>query len=360
MAAASAPAAGAPAVASLPLLSGYSMPAIGLGTWRTDNAVLKGALLHALAAGWRHFDCAAMYMNEGIIGEAIEEAIQAGVCTRADLFLTSKLLPTEAHVGAAAPALARTLAALRTPYLDLYLLHWPHRFPAKPSAFPVPPEERLGYAAEDVAAVWAELERCGVDAGLVRSLGVSNFSVAKMEALWAAARHKPVNNQVEMHPALQQPELLAWHAARRVVVTTYCPLGSPARPPTFRPTGDADPDILGHPTIAALAAKHGRTPAQVVLRWAIQRGTVPLPKSVTPSRLEENLAAATAPGWALGEEDMAAIAAMDRHFRFSRGQAFAPAGQTWVDVWDEPEGGPRRLGVQAEGGAGAGAGATPA
>ena len=339
-----------PPAPTVPLLTGARMPVVGLGTWRADSAALDAALQHALRGGWRHLDCAQLYGNESLVGAAV----RASGVPREELFITSKLMPTSMHAEAALAALDRTLADLATPYLDLYLLHWPFRFPQKPSAFPVPVAERLGYSAEAVLAVWRELERA-VDDGRVRALGVSNFSVRKLDALWAAARHKPCVNQVEGHPALQQPALLAWHRARGVVVTTYCPLGSPARPPAFVHADDP-PELLASPAVAAVAARHpGRSPAQVLLRWAVQRGTVPLPKSVTPARLDENLAAAEA-GFELSAEDMAALAALDRHHRFSRGTNFAVAGQdAQRQIWDEREDGEPEM---PEGGPGGAAGAS--
>ena len=335
----------APTVA---LLTGARMPLVGLGTWRTDNAVLQPALEHALRNGWRHLDCAQMYANEAIVGAAIAAA---GV-PRDALFITSKLMPTCMHAEIALSALDRTLADLGTPYVDLFLLHWPFRYVPKPSAFPVPPEERLGYDADAILAVWRVLE-AAVDAGKIRSLGVSNFSVQKLATLCASARHKPAVNQIEGHVALQQPRLLAWHAARGIVVTTYCPLGSPARPDTFVRAGD--PEVLKSPVVAAVAARAGRSPAQVLLRWAIQRGTVPLPKSVTPARLDENLAAFD---FELSAADMAELAGLDRHHRFSRGYSYAPAGEAapLASIWDEDDKG-EPLGLDGEGGAGAGAGA---
>ena len=333
-----------PPAPTVRLLTGAEMPLVGLGTWRTDNAVLQPALEHALRCGWRHLDCAQMYGNEAIVGAAIAAA---GV-PRDELFVTSKLMPTCMHADIALSALDRTLAELATPYVDLYLLHWPFRYAAKPSAFPVPAAERLGYDAEAVLAVWRVLE-AAVDAGKIRALGVSNFSPAKLAALLAAARHKPCVNQVEGHPALQQPRLLAWHAARGIVVTTYCPLGSPARPDTFR--RESDPALLASPVVAGIAARACRSPAQVLLRWAIQRGTVPLPKSVTPARLEENLRLFD---FELGAADMAELAALDQHYRFSRGYSYAPAGEaaSLAEIWDETEAG-EPIGVDHSAGAGA-------
>jgi alcohol dehydrogenase (NADP+) len=332
-------------IPSLPLLSGASMPAIGLGTWRSDAAALHAAVVHAVSSsGYRHLDLAALYFNEHIVGAALAECISGGIVKREDLFLTSKLMPTDMHPDTCLQALEKSLASLQTPYLDLYLLHWPLQLPKKPSAFPVPVEERIGYKEDAVLEVWRVLEGA-VDRGLVRALGVSNFSASKTEALFSQARHKPVCNQVELHPFLQQPELLRWHRERGVVVTAYCPLGSPARPPTFRhgqgaaapaaAAAEPEPEVLTDPTLLAIAKKHGCTAAQVALRWSYQAGAVPLPKSVTPSRLDENISifdsAKVAP---LDDEDMAAIAKLDRGYRYSRGEGLCPAGTTWEQLWE--------------------------
>ena len=315
---------------ALTLSTGASLPSPGLGTWRTDAATLDAAIHHAVRAGYRHFDCAPIYGNEPVIGAALEAACAAAALPRAALFLASKLPPSAMHAGAARAALAATLAALRTDYLDLYMLHWPYAFVEAPSAFPVPPAERLGYDAARVLAVWRELER-DVDAGRVRALGVSNFSPRKLRALLRAARHAPAVNQLELHPYLAQARALRWHAARGVAVTGYCPLGSPARPPAFTHADDP-PALLGAPAVLAAAARAGATPAQVLLRWAAARGTCPLPKSVTPARLEENLAAR---GVALAAADVAALDALDAGHRFSRGEGFCVAGQDWRELWDE-------------------------
>lgn len=322
-------------VPSFTLLNGNTMPVIGLGTWRAnDEASLYTAVLEAIKTGYRHFDCAALYFNEHIIGKALKDAIDQGLVTRAELFLTSKLMPTEIHTHTAIPALQRTLQALQTSYLDLYLLHWPTRFVEKPSSFPVPFNERLGYNPDEIAKVWQVLENEAVDTGLVKSLGVSNFSIKKVQNLLTIARYLPVNNQVEMHPALQQSKLLNWHKEKQIIITTYCPLGSPSRPPTFR-HGDTDPDILTSPILTSIATKYNATPAQITLRWAIQRGTVPLPKSVTPSRIVENIQCLRLPN--LSTEDMNLITGMDQHYRFSRGDSFITKEQTWKDLWDEEE-----------------------
>lgn len=315
------------------LSSGHTMPRCALGTWRSDTAVLSAAVHAALAFGVRHLDCAQMYGNEAVIGSALADAIAQGTVTRSELFLCSKLMPTSMHPEAVDEALTKTLSALKTPYLDLYLLHWPYAYPRTPSTFPVPLEERLGYSPERVLAVWRELERA-VDAGRIRTLGVSNFTRAQLAPLLAAARVPPAVNQLELHAALAQGDALAWHAERRIAVTGYCPLGSPARPPTFR--SDGDPDLLGSAVVCTVATRHARSPAQVLLRWALQRGVVPLPKSVTPARIAEN---ARVFDFALNADDMAALATLDVGHRFSRGEHFAMQGQTWQDLWRGEVGG---------------------
>jgi diketogulonate reductase-like aldo/keto reductase len=306
------------------------MPCMALGTWRTDNSVLRAALVHAIAkSGYRSLDCAAMYGNEQIVGEAVA----ASGVPRSELFITSKLMPTDSHAEHASAALDKTLRDLGTTYLDCYLLHWPFRLVNKPSSFPVPPAERLGYDRAELLKVWRELEKA-VDDGRVRALGVSNFSRKKLEALLEDARHKPACNQLEAHPYLAQRALVDWHRERGVVVTCYCPLGSPARPPAFLHADDP-PNLLSSPAIAAVAARHSRSPAQVLLKWALQRGTVPLPKSVTPARLDENIAAAADAAFALTDEDMAQIDALDRHWRYSRGEHFLAPGMERKDIFDE-------------------------
>lgn len=323
--------------AAVRLSTGASMPTPALGTWRSDPATLASALSHAVSIGYRHFDCAPIYQNEALIGETLEASCRALGVPRADLFLTSKLPPTAMHADAAVAALHATLRALRTEYLDLYVLHWPFAFVEKPSLFPVPVAERLGYDPVNILKVWRVLER-EVDAGRIRALGVSNFTRRKLDALMRASpRHAPVANQVEMHPALAQPRLLAFCRARGIVVTSYCPLGSPARPATFTHAGD--PDLLRAQPIVTAASKHGRTPAQVLLKWATQRGVVPLPKSVTPSRLEENLRAVHDDAWSLDAEDFSAIATLDCGHRFSRGEHFALEGETVASLWDDDDDG---------------------
>ena len=308
------------------LLSGYDMPQLGLGTWRSDKEKLKSALLHALKIGYRHIDCAAMYFNEAIVGEALEES---GII-RKELLITSKIMPTDMHIDCVESALEKTLKELKTNYVDLYLLHWPFRFSLSPSQFPVPVSERLGYNIEEIGKIWKILERL-VDEGKIRSLGVSNFSVKKIKELLSVARHPVTCNQLESHIYLQQAKVIDWHKERGIVVTCYCPLGNPSRPATFIHSDGPAVPALENPVICEIARNHNCSPAQVLLSWAMKRNTVPIPKSVTFTRLDENFVSTFLQ---LTDDDIARISLLDENHRFSRGEQFCVEGQNWQDNWD--------------------------
>lgn len=316
------------------LSNGRFMPSPGFGTWRADPALLHSAVVAALRAGYRHVDCAGLYKNEAVVGAAIAEAIGAGVCSRAELFITSKLAPTAMEPALVRPAVERSIADLRVGYLDLFITHWPYAVDPANAASPPPPAARLGYSPEAYLGVWRALEAC-VDAGLVRSLGASNSTAAKLAALARAARVPPVVLQLELHPALGQPRLRAWAARARVALTGYCPLGSPGRPDAYRAPGD--PDVLRAPAVLAAAAAAGRSPAQAALKWAAQRGVVPLPRSTNAARIAENYEGA-AGAWALPDDALAALDAMDatadHRGRIMKGDNFAPPGVDWRDMWD--------------------------
>ena len=235
------------------LSNGQKIPAIGLGTWRSIKDEAYKSVRHALEVGYRHIDTAAIYGNEVEVGKALADS---GV-PREDVFLTSKLWNTHWTTDKARGALKRTLENLGTDYLDLYLIHWPGPY-------------------ERIRAVWIAMEEA-VDAGTVRSIGVSNFSVHHVDHLLESARIAPVANQVECHPHLQNVFLNNHCNDHGLVLEAYAPLNS-----------NHIGDLLGDSTLKTIAEAHGKTIPQVVLRWHIQRNVVPLPKSVTPSRIEEN------------------------------------------------------------------------
>jgi len=311
--------------------NGDGMPLLGLGTWKSDPGQVYEAVREAIRLGYRHIDCASIYGNEPEIGAAIRDAIAAGEVTREELWITSKLWCNSHGRENVEPALRRTLQDLGLAWLDLYLIHWP--VPIRPGvAFPESAEDLLPPQQLPLRDTWAGME-AALEAGLTRHIGVSNFSSRKLLDLIASCRHRPELNQVELHPLLQQPELLAVCAREGVAVTAYSPLGSQDRP-AFIKDPDA-PVLLDHPVIAAIAAEHGCSPAQVLLAWHLQRGISTIPKSVSPARLRENLAAADVE---LSPDALSRIAALDQGLRLVDGSFWVMAGGPWTlqSLWDSP------------------------
>lgn len=317
---------------SVHLSNGMTMPAVGFGTWRCDIDKLDAAVYYAIKIGYRHIDCAGLYKNEHVVGAAIARAIADGLVKREDLFITSKLAPTQMHPDCVFPAINKTIKDLGVGYLDHFITHWPYAIDPMNTIAPAPWSARYGYTPAMYIAVWREMEKA-VDAGLVKSLGCSNMTAKKLHVLRSEARIMPVSIQVEMHPCLSQPKLKAYCDKHHIAMTGYCPLGSPGRPAAYRAEGD--PEVLTNPVLAGIAARIGKTPAQVALRWAVQRGTVPLPRSTTIERVTENFGIFD---WSLSDEDMSALNGIDadgKGNRIMKGDNFQTEGLHWSLVWDE-------------------------
>ena len=303
-----------------------TIPPIGLGTWKAAPGEVGAAVRTALELGYRHIDCAAVYGNEAEIGAALQDALGPGGLQREQLWITSKLW-NDSHAPAhVRPALERTLADLNLQWLDLYLIHWPvaHRHGL---LMPASAADQIPLAQLPLADTWAAMEAL-VEAGLVRRIGVSNFSAAKLTALLPHCRIRPAVNQVERHPWLQQNALLNYCHQQDIAVTAYSPLGSPA-------SGGPAP-LLHDPVIESIAAAQGASAAQVLIAWGIACGTSVIPKSVRAERLAANLQAATS--LRLGPADLERIAGLERHHRFVDasfwelpGGPYTPSG-----IWDEP------------------------
>lgn len=293
------------------------MPSLGFGCWKLEGDV-PALINEACAAGWRHFDCAADYGNEELVGAGLRIAMDAGVVAREELWVTSKLWNTEHRAEHVEEACRKTLADLGLEYLDLYLVHFPislkhvphHvRYPAEwvhdPDAPAGAPEASMVLDPVPISETWAAMEDL-VRKGLVRHIGVANFATALLTDLLSYAEIKPAVLQVELHPYLPQPRLLEFCAARGIVVTGFSPLGSSSYKSIGMDQQD-DTGVLDAPAVGAIAARLGATPAQVVLAWHLRRGCTAVPKTSRAARLVENLAAGQV---ALSDEDAAAIDAL--------------------------------------------------
>ncbi|KAM0276723.1 hypothetical protein ACHAQH_006433 [Verticillium albo-atrum] len=298
---------------SFKLNSGHSIPAVGLGTWQSGPNEVARAVEHALRHGYRHIDAAAVYDNE----EEVGAGIKASGVPRKDIFLTSKLWNTHHRAEDVEEALDQSLADLGTDYVDLFLIHWPVSFskPAeKKQRFPLAADGGVDVIDVPASETWKAMEAL-VKKGKIRSIGVSNFSKARIEDLLKTAEIKPAVNQIEAHPFLQQPELLEWSKQQNILITAYSPSGNNIY---------NLPKALDDPEVAAIAKEVGRQPAQVLIQWAVQRGTVVLPKSVTPSRIEENFQDFELPA-----------AAMERINKLDKNHRYNMPARLGVDVFGE-------------------------
>jgi D-xylose reductase len=323
---------------ALTLRTGAQLPVLGLGTWKIPRDVCADTVFDAIAAGYRHLDCACDYGNETEVGQGIARAIGEGLVTREDLWITSKLWNTYHRPEHVESALRRTLADLGVDRLDLYLIHFPislrfiafeERYPPEWLFDPEADEPRMEFDPVPLAQTWAAMERL-VDAGLVRNIGVCNMTTGMISDLLAGARIPPAVLQVEMHPFLTQDRLFRHATQNQIAVTAFSPLGAGS----YVGLGMAQPEesALEHPVVRGIADRMGASPAQVLLAWGIQRGTNVIAKSSSPTRLRENLAAADL---TLEEADMAAISALNRNQRFNDPGTFCEAAfNTFCPIFD--------------------------
>jgi diketogulonate reductase-like aldo/keto reductase len=258
-------------VPTITLNNGVTIPQLGFGVFLVPDEVTAAAVGDALAAGYRSIDTAALYRNERSVGKAIADS---GI-PRDELFVTTKLWNNNHAYDAALRAFDASLSRLGLDYVDLYLIHWP-----------APAQDRYVEA-------WTALEKLLAD-GRTRAIGVSNFHPAHLRRLLDSASVVPAVNQIELHPNLQQRELRELHSELGIATEAWSPL--------------ARGGLLADPTVTAVAERHGRSPAQVILRWHLQLGNIVIPKSVTPERIRENIEIFD---FALDDEDMAAIGTLE-------------------------------------------------
>jgi alcohol dehydrogenase (NADP+) len=314
---------------NLTLRNGSEMPALGLGTWKSEPQDVYRAVRSAIEVGYRHIDCAAIYLNEEEVGQALADAFEAGDVRRKDMWITSKLWNDSHAPKRVRRALEASLRRLQLDYLDLYLIHWPVAL-KHGTELPRGPADFIPLSELPLESTWAAMLKVSEE-GLARAVGVSNFSRTKIEQVMDATGETPAVNQIELHPYLQQNDLVKACKDLGVVVTAYSPLGSPDSAEMLG--RDDDVLLLEHPTIIDIADAHGATPGQVLIAWALARGTAVIPKSVRPERIAENWAAREVE---LTAEDMAAIAALDTHQRKIDGR-FWFVGETYSPqtLWDE-------------------------
>ncbi|NLC53577.1 MAG: aldo/keto reductase [Firmicutes bacterium] len=313
--------------------TGAQIPAVGLGTYGSDRfsaEQVAAAVEGAIAVGYRHIDCASVYGNEHLIGEVLQEAIASGI-KREELWITSKLWNDMHGDGDVLISCAKSLKDLRLDYLDLYLVHWPfpNYHPPGADVDSRDPDARP-YIHEEYMKVWRQMERL-VEMGLVKHIGTSNMTIPKLELLLRDAKIKPACNEMELHPHFQQPELFKFVVDNGIVPIGFCPIGSPNRPD--RDKTETDTVDIEDPVIVKIAERHQVHPAVICVKWAVQRGQIPIPFSIHRQEYLSNLqAAVTDP---LTDEEMAAIAKIDKNCRLIKGQVFLWEGaKDWEDLWD--------------------------
>jgi len=315
------------------LYTGAEIPAVGLGTFGSDRftaSQIAEAVLGAIESGYRHIDCAMVYGNEKEIGVSLQKAMANGI-KREELWITSKLWNNKHAEEDVIPTCKKTLEDLQLDYLDLYLIHWPfpnHHAPGvdvdsrDPHAIP--------YIHENYMKTWRQMEKL-VEMGLVRQIGTSNMTVSKLKLLLRDAKIKPAANEMELHPHFQQPELFQFCIDNGIVPIGFSPIGSPTRPD--RDKTPEDTVDIEDPVIIKIAKRLNVHPAVVCVKWAVQRGQVPIPFSVHPKEYLSNLNAAIVDP--LTDEEMQELAGIDKNDRLIKGQVFLwESAKDWRDLWD--------------------------
>jgi alcohol dehydrogenase (NADP+) len=315
------------------LYTGAEIPAIGLGTFGSDRfsgediaKAVKGAIL----VGYRLIDCASIYLNEHLIGESLKDVMK-GRINREELWITSKLWNDMHGEGDVLKSCEKSLKDLNLDYLDLYLIHWP--FPnyhepgcdvtsRSPNAKP--------YIHENYMKTWSQMEEL-VEKGLVRYIGTSNMTIPKLKLVLRDAKIKPACNEMELHPHFQQQEFFDFCIENNVQPIGFCPIGSPTRPD--RDKTEKDTVDIEDPVILKIAKRLNVHPAVVCVKWAVQRGQIPIPFSIHRNEYLSNLESTIKDP--LTEEEMREIAGIDKNCRLIKGQVFLWEGaKSWEDLWD--------------------------
>lgn len=294
-------------MATIQLNSGYKMPLIGLGTWLSNPGEVETAVVAAIDCGYRLIDCAYGYGNEKEVGKGLHQALSSGKVKREELFVVSKLWNSRHSPSDVVPSLRESLADLGLDYLDLFLIHWPISFKSGAALFPRDDQGNLIYGNTHYLDTWKAMEEA-TKLGLVRSIGISNFNHKQIQDLIDNGSIKPAVLQIEASPYFQQEKLINFCQERGLAVMAFSSLGSPGRPWADK----TEAPLLEDPILVSIAKKHEKSTAQVVLRWLFQRNVIAIPKSVTPSRIQENFKIFD---FSLTADEMKAIKSLDKNYR---------------------------------------------
>ncbi|XP_055377209.1 aldo-keto reductase family 1 member B1-like [Condylostylus longicornis] len=271
---------------SVPLVKqndGIKIPALGLGTYTSTGGDCERAVKDAIDLGYRHFDTAYFYENEAEVGAAVRAKIKEGVIQRSDVTIVSKLWCHFHDPERVEDACRKSLKNFGLDYIDVYLMHWPYgyEYQGDKVMFPTDTSGNVILSDVDYVDTWKAMEKL-IDLRLVKSIGVSNFNSEQLTRLLSVAKIKPVHNQIECHPALNQKKLIKFCKERDIIVTAYCPLG---RPDPAKKT----PNYIFDDKVKEIGEKYNKTAAQIVLRYLYEIDAVPIPKSVTKERIRQNI-----------------------------------------------------------------------
>ena len=322
-------------VPTFTLSSGVKVPVVGMGTFGNDRFTpeqVADAVKGAALAGYRFFDCAAAYQNEADIGAALAEAMEEGGIPREELFISSKVWNDMHGRGDVLIACAKTLKDLRLDYLDGYMVHWPfpNYHPPGCARDYRNPDSRP-FLVDEFMETWRQMERL-VDLGLVRHIGVSNMTEPKLRAVLPYCRIRPEFNEVELHPAFQQPALFDYCRGEGILLIGFCPLGSPTRP--ARDKLPEDVSVMEMPGMVEIARAHGVHPALICIKWAVRRGHMPIPFSIYENEYVSNLRCVTEDP--LSDDEYETLTRLDTGKRIIKAQNFLwPGAEGWQNLWDE-------------------------
>ncbi|XP_037898106.1 aldo-keto reductase family 1 member B1-like [Glossina fuscipes] len=278
------------------LNNGMEIPFLGLGTWGSVGDQGTEAVVNAVEVGYRLIDCAPIYQNESCIGSGIKSILENKVVKREELFIISKLWNTFHRPDLVEEGICMSLNDLRLDYLDSYLMHWPMAYHEGETLIPRDACGKIKYSSVDYIDTWKAMENL-VKLGLTKSIGLSNFNKEQIQRILDISTVRPVILQIECHPYLTQHKMIDYCRKNKIVVISYSPLGAPARPWALR----GEQRLLDDKMLEKLSVKYNKTPAQILIRYQIQRGNVVIPKSVTKARIISNFDVFE---WSLEEKDV--------------------------------------------------------